>query len=91
MLAALSLMGHTDIHQMNGLKNLLATCINFVAAAYFAFAGLVIWSDALVMAVGAVAGGVGGATIARRIGREAVRRIVVVIGFVMALSLMLRL
>jgi len=25
MLAALSLMGHTDIHQMNGVKNLLAT------------------------------------------------------------------
>ena len=24
MLAALSLMGHTDIHQMNGLKNILA-------------------------------------------------------------------
>jgi len=69
----------------------LATCINFVAAAYFAFAGLVIWSDALVMAAGAVAGGVGGATIARRIGRAAVRRIVVVIGFTMALSLMLRL
>src|SRR5204862_6345036 len=28
MLATLSLMGHTNIHQMNGLKNLLGTCIN---------------------------------------------------------------
>jgi len=36
-------------------------------------------------------GGVGGASIARRIGRDAVRRIVVAVGFVMALSLMLRL
>ena len=36
-------------------------------------------------------GGVGGANIARRIGRDAVRRIVVVVGFAMALSLMLRL
>jgi len=91
MLAALSLMGHTDIHQMNGIKNMLATCINFVAAAYFAYAGLVLWPDALVMAVGAVAGGVGGANIARRIGPNAVRRIVVAIGLAMALSLMLRL
>lgn len=91
MLAALSLMGHTDIHRMNGLKNLLATCINGVAAAYFVTAGLVIWSDALVMAVGALVGGVGGANIARRIGQRAVRRIVVVVGFVMALSLMWRL
>ena len=91
MLAALSLMGHTDIHRMNGLKNLLATCINGVSAAYFVFAGLVIWSDALVMAAGAIVGGVVGANLARRIGPHAVQRIVVIVGFGMALSLMLRL
>ncbi len=91
MLAALSLMGHTDIHRMNGLKSLLATVINGVSVAYFVFAGLVIWSDALVMAIGAIVGGVGGANIARRIGRDSVRRIVVVVGFVMALALMARL
>jgi uncharacterized membrane protein YfcA len=43
------------------------------------------------MAVGAIVGGVGGASMARRIGAGAVRRIVVVVGFAMALSLMLRL
>ena len=31
MLAALSIIGLSDIHQMNGLKNLLALCINGVA------------------------------------------------------------
>ena len=91
MLAALSLMGHTDIHRMNGLKNLLATCINIVAAVYFAFAGLVFWPDAFVLAAGAIVGGIAGAHIARRIGRNAVRRIVIVVGFAMALSLMFRL
>ncbi len=91
MLAALSLMGHTDIHQMNGLKNLLATCINAVAAVYFVFVGLVSWPAAIVMAIGAVVGGVGGASIARRMGARAVRRIVIVIGLGMSLSLMLRL
>ncbi|OFW00880.1 MAG: hypothetical protein A3I61_03880 [Acidobacteria bacterium RIFCSPLOWO2_02_FULL_68_18] len=91
MLAALSLMGHTDIHQMNGLKNLLSTCINVVAALYFIGVGLVVWPDAIVMAVGTVAGGVGGAAMARRIGREAVRRLVVIIGFGMAISLLARL
>jgi hypothetical protein len=91
MLAALSLMGHTDIHRMNGLKNLLATCINVVAAVYFAFAGLVYWPDAGYLAAGAMTGGVAGAHIARRIGRTAVRRIVIVVGFAMALSLMFRL
>jgi hypothetical protein len=91
MLAALSLMGHTDIHQMNGLKNLLATCINAVAAIYFMFAGLVFWGDAIVMSIGTVVGGVGGALLARRMNRDAVRRLVVIIGFSLALSLLLRL
>ena len=91
MLAALGLMGHTDIHEMNGVKNLLALCINGIAAAYFISAGLVVWRDALVMAAGAVVGGVGGAGLARSIGRTAVRRIVIAIGLAMALSLMLRL
>jgi uncharacterized protein len=66
MLAALSLMGHTDIHRMNAVKNLLAVCMNGIAAAYFAFSGLVLWQDAAVMAAGAIVGGVGGAGLARR-------------------------
>src|SRR5687767_14820129 len=41
MLAALAIMGHTDIHQMIGLKNLLAVAINGVAAVYFILSGLV--------------------------------------------------
>jgi uncharacterized protein len=90
MLAALSLMGHTDIHRMNAVKNLLAVCMNGIAAAYFAFSGLVLWQDAAVMAAGAIVGGVGGAGLARRIGRPLVRRIVIVIGFGMALALLVK-
>ncbi|MBI2187255.1 MAG: sulfite exporter TauE/SafE family protein [Acidobacteria bacterium] len=90
MLAALSLT-HTDIHQINGLKNLLASCINAVATVFFIIAGLVVWGDAAAMAAGTLMGGVGGALLARRIGRAAVRRLVVVIGFGMAISLLLRL
>ncbi len=89
MLAALSLMGHTDIHQMNGVKNLLAVCINGIAAVYLAFlSDLVLWEDAVLMAGGAIMGGIGGAGVARRIGRTAVRRIVIAIGLAMALSMM---
>jgi uncharacterized membrane protein YfcA len=91
MLAALSLMGHTDIHQMNGVKNLLSLCINGIAAFYLAFTGLIVWSDAAIMAAGAIGGGIAGADTARRVGRPAVRRIVVVIGLAMSLSMFLRL
>ena len=90
MLAALSIMGQSDIHQMNGVKNLLAVCINGVAAAYLIGVGLISWPDALVMATGAVIGGIVGASVARRIGRNAVRRVVIAIGFAMALSLTIR-
>ena len=90
MLAALSFLGLTDIHEMNGVKNTLALLINGVASAYFAFSGRVIWSDALLMAIGASAGGYGGAGLARALGRTFVRRAVVVIGVAMAASLLWR-
>jgi uncharacterized membrane protein YfcA len=90
MLAALSILGLTDIYQMNGLKNFFAACINGVAAAYFVFAHMVQWPYVLIMAVGAIAGGIGGAGIARKLGRTAVRRIVIGIGFAMALSLFVK-
>ena len=90
MLAALSILGLHDIHQMNGLKNFFATWINGVAAFYFMWAGMVQWPYVLVMAAGAITGGYGGAGLARRLGRTAVRRIVIAIGFAMAISLFLR-
>lgn len=91
MLAALGILGSDDIHQMNGFKNFLATCINGIAALYFIWMHMVSWPEALVMAVGAIAGGVLGAGAARRMGRPAVRRLVVVIGLTMAVGLMIRL
>ena len=91
MLAALSLMGHTDIHQMNGVKNLLSVFVTGVAALYLAFTGLVFWPEAAVMAAGAIAGGALGAGAARRVGRAVVRRVVIAIGFGMSLAMFLRL
>ena len=70
MLAALGLLGLTDIHQMNGIKNLLALSINGAAAVYFIASGAVLWSDGLPMAAAAVLGGLAGAALARRLGRR---------------------
>lgn len=90
MLAALAILGLTDIHQMNGLKNFFALSINGVAALYFIWAGMVYWPDVVVMAAGAIIGGYGGAGAARKLGRHVVRRIVIAIGFGMAISLLLK-
>ncbi len=90
MLAALGLIGLTDLHEMNGLKNLLAVCINAVAAVYFAISGAVLWKDAAVMAVAAIAGGFVGAKLAKRLGRKFVRGAVVAIGLIMTVALFLK-
>lgn len=90
MLAALGVLGLTDIHQMNGLKNFFAVCINVVAASYFALRGTVDWKYTAIMVAGAIAGGYGGAGLARRLGRRFVRLAVVLIGLAMAASLLFR-
>jgi uncharacterized protein len=90
MLAALGLLGFTDIHRMNALKNLLAICINGVAAVYFIASGKVYWTDVLVMTFAAIAGGYSGARLAYRLGRRFVRLAVIAIGLVMSVSLFFR-
>lgn len=80
MLAALGLMGLTNIHQMNGLKNWGGGVMNLVAVAVFAVSGIVNWRIALVMAIGAGAGGIAGSLLAQRVGQTWVRRAIVVIG-----------
>jgi uncharacterized protein len=90
MLAALAVLGLTDIHQMNGLKNLLAVLINGVAAVYFAAQGAVLWTDAALMSVASIAGGFGGAALANRLGRRLVRKAVIAIGIAASVSLLLK-
>ena len=52
MLAAFGILGMTDIHQMNGFKNLLGGAINLLAAIYFISEKMVYWPDVGVMALG---------------------------------------
>jgi uncharacterized membrane protein YfcA len=87
MLAALGALGVGNIHEMNGLKNVLAMSINLVAAIYFALSGAIVWSFAAVMAVGAIAGGYAGASVSRRFSAHLVSRGVVVIGVGVAIGL----
>jgi hypothetical protein len=90
MLAVLGVMGLTNIHQMNGLKNVFGSAINAVAAVYFIIAGLVDWRAAAIMSIGAIIGGYGAAGLARKLGQKFVRRAVIVIGFAMTISLLLK-
>lgn len=87
MLAGLGIIGLSNIHEMNGLKNLFASTINAVAAFYFIVVGMIDWRSACVMCAGSIIGGYGAAGLARKLGQKFVRRTVIAIGLAMAVSL----
>jgi uncharacterized protein len=84
MLATLAMMGMEDIHVMNGLKTVLASCINGVAVVIFIFARAVVWPETILMIVGAIIGGYGGAYYARKVNPNLIRGFVIVVGFAMS-------
>ncbi len=89
MLASLGLMGLTNIHQMNGLKNWGALCFNLVAALLFVGAQRVYWPMALTMGVGTIIGAYGTAGIARRLPQALIRSLVVAAGVLSAAWLLI--
>ena len=89
MLATLGMLGHQDIHEMNSVKVVQAFLINIVAAAYFLFAGKIMWGDVALVGLGSVFGGLNGPWIGRRVGQKVVRGFVSVVGFAIGLYFLL--
>ena len=85
MLAALAFMGMSDINKMNAVKTLLASAINGAGVVTFIIAGRVLWLQAIVMIVGAIVGGYGGAYYARKIEQRWVRLFVIITGIVLTI------
>ncbi|HEV2350057.1 MAG TPA: sulfite exporter TauE/SafE family protein [Terriglobia bacterium] len=91
MLALLAMVRMEDIHSMNAVKSLLAAAINGAAVVTFIVAGAVRWPQALIMIVGAISGGYGGAHLAQKLNPKLVRGFVIAVGFSMtAYFLLLR-
>jgi uncharacterized membrane protein YfcA len=89
-LSLLALMGMEDIHAMNGMKTLLVSIVNGMALATFVLARVIVWPQALLMLVGALAGGYGGAYVAQKMNPQHVRLLVIVIGFTMSAYFFIR-
>jgi uncharacterized membrane protein YfcA len=70
MIASLSAMGLRDIHKINALKTPLGAVVNVTAFVFFAFKGLVVWPLAIIMVLGNVIGGYGGARLAKRVNQR---------------------
>lgn len=82
MLAGFSFAGLDDIHQMNALKVLMATCINGIAAAIFLFQRVerVDWPTAAAMAAASVVGGSLGMIWGRRLHPARLRLFILAVG-----------
>ena len=81
ILAAMSVAGMANMHEMNGLKVLLAVAINGIALLEFFLHGAIVWTPGLLMAAGGITGGYAGASLARRLPPERVRAAVTAIAW----------
>ena len=83
LLAAFGLLGHTGLNRMQGLKNLVSAVLTAIAVALYAIGGAIVWLQALVMMVSAVAGGYVVARVARKLPESTIRFVVIATGVVM--------
>jgi hypothetical protein len=84
VLAALAVVFDDDLIRLNALKQTISLAVNVAAALVFVGSGRVDWPAALVMAIGSLAGGVAGGTLASRVPASALRAVVVVIALAVA-------
>ncbi|MBM3124633.1 MAG: sulfite exporter TauE/SafE family protein [Chloroflexi bacterium] len=83
-LSVLGLMLEDSLTRLNALKQAIAFTVNLSAAIFFLFSGQVLWSAALVMALGALIGGTIGGRLAGRVKASTLRWLVVSIGVAVA-------
>ncbi len=90
VLSALGLTLEDTLTRLNALKQAVAFSVNIAAAIFFLFSGRVVWSAALVMAVGALIGGTLGGRLAGRIKPSTLRWTVVVVGLIISIIYFVR-
>jgi uncharacterized membrane protein YfcA len=88
-LALVGLVSTASLHELNAVKNMLVGAANALATAIFVFAAPVNWPMAAALAVGAVAGGLTGANLARRVPAPILRTAVALVGLAVAVRLAL--
>lgn len=90
LLAALSMLGQTDLRGMNGSKNLLSALLTTIAVVMYLVGGIVAFEPLWVMALAAVAGGYAGAALAYRLSQRILRTVVIGSGLILFVVFLLR-
>jgi uncharacterized protein len=84
LISLLRLCFSEDLQVLNAIKNVLAGLANLVAGVLFIVVADVAWDAALLIAAGSVVGAQVGAHYGRRLPQEALRRVVIVYGVIVA-------
>ncbi|MCB2384372.1 MULTISPECIES: sulfite exporter TauE/SafE family protein [Shewanella] len=90
LLASFGLMGQTNLHGMNGLKNLISALLTAIAVVVYAAGNVIDGQYLLLLAVMAIIGGYVGAALAYRISQPLLRGFIVIVGLAMALGFFMR-
>ncbi|MEB8389285.1 sulfite exporter TauE/SafE family protein [Rhodobacteraceae bacterium KMM 6894] len=86
LLAAMGLLGYSNLHAMNGLKNVLSAVLSLTSAVAFVASGLIVWSAAVPMALSAALGGYIGARLSKKVpNQDDLRSFITLVGLTMTI------
>lgn len=85
LLAIAQLMGFSNFHIANSIKNLLATSFTILSILVFGIGGLIAWPQAIAMMVGSTIGGYVGGRLAKRVNTRYLRGVVITFGVVLSI------
>lgn len=89
-LAVLGIVIDDSLTRLNALKQTLSFVVTLASGVFFIASGVVIWQLAIVMAIGALAGGALGGRFATMISPSTLRKVVVVAGILIAIIYFIR-
>jgi uncharacterized membrane protein YfcA len=90
LLAIAQLMGFSNFHVANSIKNLLATSFTILSVLVFGIGGLIAWPQAIAMMVGSTIGGYAGGRFAKRVNTRFLRGGVIGFGLVLSVIYFIR-
>lgn len=84
LLAIAQIMGFSDFHVANSIKNLLATSFTVLSIVVFGIGGLIAWPEAGMMMVGSTIGGYFGGRFAKHVNPKILRTHVIAFGLILS-------
>ncbi len=90
LLAIAQIMGFSDFHVANSIKNLLATSFTILSIVVFGIGGLIAWPEATAMMIGSTIGGYAGGRFAKHVSPALLKGLVIAFGGVLSLVYFVR-